>query len=268
MLIFNFSRGNFENDIDNFNILPYIEKHTNLILSYGTIKQISIYYLWKLSYRFAFLQKYRKKIQKLLPLYGLYDGAYFSYNDEVIPPSKQKNSFALGLCENPICFDDIKEVLQKEFTPKHALLDCNKSLYEKIILSNSVCVTIRRGDYISNNKYFLCDKDYFMRAIAEIKKRVTNPVFIFFSDEISWVRDNIKIEGECYYERGNDPIWEKMRLMYSCKHFILSNSSFSWWAQYLSRNPDKIVISPSRWHPNPGWTSKLIDKNFVKIEIE
>ena len=59
-----------------------------------------------------------------------------------------------------------------------------------------------------------------------------------------------------------------MRLMYSCKHFILSNSSFSWWAQYLSKNPDKIVISPSRWHPNPGWTSKLIDKNFVKIEIE
>ena len=88
----------------------------------------------------------------------------------IATPSKQKNSFALGLCENPICFDDIKEVLQKEFTPKHALLDCNKSLYEKIILSNSVCVTIRRGDYISNNEYFLCDKDYFMRAIAEIKK--------------------------------------------------------------------------------------------------
>ena len=99
-----------------------------------------------------------------------------------------------------------------------------------------------------------------------MKEKLENPTFIFFSDDINWVKENIKIgECVCYYERGVDPVWEKLRLMYSCKHFIISNSSFSWWAQYLSRNENKIVISPNRWY-NDGRTADLLDESFIKIE--
>ena len=40
---------------------------------------------------------------------------------------------------------------------------------------------------------------------------------------------------------------EKLTYMSICKHFILSNSSFSWWAQYLSDYKDKIIIAPDKW---------------------
>ena len=71
---------------------------------------------------------------------------------------------------------------------------------------------------------------------------------ICFSDDIEWVKNNLDFKCETYYENGNDPVWEKLRLMSCCKHFVISNSSFSWWAQYLSCNKNKIVYAPTKWY--------------------
>ena len=62
------------------------------------------------------------------------------------------------------------------------------------------------------------------------------------------------------------PVYETLRLMYSCKHFILSNSTFSWWGQYLSQNDKKVVISPSRWN-NDDFYTPLMDSEWIKIEV-
>ena len=87
-----------------------------------------------------------------------------------------------------------------------------------------------------------------------------------FSDDIQWVKDNIKdLDIEMYYEDGNDTLDEKLRLMYSCKHFIISNSTFSWWAQFLSRNNEKIVISPDRWYKQ-DISATLINDEWIKIK--
>lgn len=56
------------------------------------------------------------------------------------------------------------------------------------------------------------------------------------------------------------PVYETLRLMYNCKHFILSNSTFSWWGQFLSASKNKLVVSPSRWN-NDGYQSQLIQKD-------
>lgn len=105
-----------------------------------------------------------------------------------------------------------------------------------------------------------------MAAIEQIKSRVENPVFFMFSDDIQWVRENVSTGCPTYYEDGTDPVWEKLRLMSACKHFIISNSTFSWWVQYLAKNEDKIVVSPSRWFNN-DYKSPLIDKKWIKIEV-
>lgn len=100
-----------------------------------------------------------------------------------------------------------------------------------------------------------------------MQELVEDPVICFFSDDIKWVKTNIKIEGaKVYYESGEDPVWEKLRLMYSCKNFIISNSTFSWWAQYLSKNPNKIVISPNRWYNAPGPYPLILD-SFITVEV-
>ena len=187
---------------------------------------------------------------------------------------KKKSIFhKLILCydflEVPERFDSIRPILLHDFTPKRPPIESNLSLYKIIYDKNSVCISIRRGDYLNpqySDKFYICDENYIKKAIGIIQKLVEEPFLVFFSDDISWVKDNIKTNLPSYYESGVDPVWEKMRLMYSCKHFIISNSTFSWWAQYLSRNENKIVISPDRWfNDNRKNIHHLISDDFITI---
>ena len=156
-----------------------------------------------------------------------------------------------GYWQSEKYFSDVAEILRMELTPKEPLQPQNEELYNKIKNTNSVCVTIRRGDFMNEkNKgtFYICDNTYFRNALAYIKKCLPDCTFFGFSDDIDWVKNNMEFPGEVYYESGVDPVWEKLRLMSACKHFVLSNSSFSWWSQYLSNEKKKIVVAPDIWY--------------------
>ncbi|PZP43135.1 MAG: hypothetical protein DI598_16115 [Pseudopedobacter saltans] len=178
--------------------------------------------------------------------------------------------FIKGTFEDAKYFDAIKSHLFDEFEPKYPILEQNVDLYELISSSNSVCVSVRsfkeiQGDQNTASLYNVCTPKYFDDAIKLICKKIEKPVFFIFSDDIEWTKSKLSLR-DCtvYYETTDNPVWEKLRLMYTCKHFILSNSTFSWWTQYLSRNENKIVISPSRWF-NDDYKSPLIDESWIKI---
>lgn len=181
---------------------------------------------------------------------------------------KNKDVIFYGYFEAPSYFDGIKDKLYDELKPKKKILNHNKELLNLIKSSNSICVSIRRGDFVSNKKYssehYICDKQYFEKAIKLITKKVNNPVFVVFSDDITWVKKNMKFPKGSLFEKGDDPVWEKLRLMYSCKHFILSNSSFSWWSYYLSKNDKKIVVAPRIWNKKND-NRDLYNENWILI---
>lgn len=194
------------------------------------------------------LFSFETKIQKFINKFGLYNFrlGYYDFCD-----CSKKNLYFNGTFESPKYFDDIKDILIKEFTPKYGIIEKNKSLYKMIENTNSVCVTIRRGDFVTDPGFkknlYVCDENYFYKAIKYIEENVKDAKFFVFSDDVEWCKENMNFPNGTVYESGDDPVWEKLRMMYSCKHFIISNSTFSWWAQYLSRNKDKIVVAPSRW---------------------
>ena len=204
--------------------------------------------------------KLKDRLQKR-GIYWMEDG-YLEINE-----SDAKNKIVIGHFESSKNFDHIKDKLFEEFEPKEKPLKKNKELYDLIHKTESVCITIRRGDFTSSKfskQFNICDLDYFNRAVSLIYKKIEHPTFFIFSDDIEWCKKNIKIEGDVYFEDGTDPIWEKLRLMYSCKHFIISNSTFSYWAQYLSRNDEKIVIAPKKWL-NYGYYKDIYEDNWIKI---
>ena len=189
-----------------------------------------------------------KRLQKILNINGLY---YYIPGMKEFYKSKTENIIFYGSYEDARYYLKNRDNILEAFTPIKDKIDKNISLYKIIEENNSVCVTIRRGDFLNDkyiNNYYICNKDYFMRAIEKMNKLIKAPQYVVFSDDIEWCKKNIEFPSNTVFESGNDPIWEKIRLMYSCKHFIISNSTFSWWAQYLSRNKEKKVIAPKVWN--------------------
>lgn len=165
-----------------------------------------------------------------------------------------KNIFIAGFWQDPRYFSDVKCFLQDDFSLKDQTIKYDGELLGVIEKTESICVSIRRGDYLSNPvnraKHFLCDETYFKSAVEQMCSNIADPTLIFFSDDISWVKENIHYDYPSYYENAQNSLPEKIILMTSCKHFILSNSSFSWWVEYLADAPHKKVIAPSRWYAN------------------
>ena len=197
--------------------------------------------------------------------YSMFGGAFDFESAEV--PTK----IFMGNFESPGFFDDYRDEIIEEFVPKKEKLEKNFGLYREIERSNSVCVTIRRGDFVDNPNFkkthYVCTPKYFEMGMEIIKKKLIDPRFFVFSDDIKWVQTHMKFPKDTLFESGDDPVWEKLRLMSSCKNFIISNSTFSWWAQYLSENKNKIVVAPSIWKNN-FQNDELYGSDWVLIDIK
>jgi hypothetical protein len=114
--------------------------------------------------------------------------------------------------------------------------------------SNSVSIHVRRGDYNNSDSLKnLTPLQYFEDAINVIRRKVDNPKFFVFSDDIEWCKNNFTSKDIIFVSKYNYSNYIDMQLMSLCKHNILSNSSFSGWAAFLNRNNEKIVISPEVW---------------------
>lgn len=155
------------------------------------------------------------------------------------------------------------------FQFKDDINDKNQSLLKTIRESNSISVHIRRGDYLSKHETIygnVCTIEYYSRAIEYVKSRIKGPQFIFFSDDINWVKNNFKDINYIYvdWNKGADSYID-MLLMSECKHNIIANSTFSWWGAYLNSNKDKIVISPKKWFNTEINKIDIIPASWIKI---
>ena len=77
------------------------------------------------------------------------------------------------------------------------------------------------------------------------------PVFLIFSDDIAWIKENISCPGRriLVSEMGFRD-YEEMMLMSLCRANIIANSTFSYWGAWLNQNKDKTVIAPRHWMPS------------------
>ncbi len=107
----------------------------------------------------------------------------------------------------------------------------------------TVSIHVRRGDYVGSTFHVdLTKTDYYERAI----EMFPNEHFVVFSDDPAWCKEKWGNDPRFQIIEGNDEVTD-MNLMASCKHNIIANSTFSWWAAWLNPNPGKTVVCPFEW---------------------
>ncbi len=212
---------------------------------------------------------------EVLAKHGIYHSdAVFRYFG--LPDLARKNVYINGWWQSPKYFQDIAEEIRHELQIQTPPSFGNKQMLAKITdrAFDAVCVHVRRGDYCSDKfskELQICGKDYYEKAFAVIRDKVRNPHFFVFStssEDIQWIRDNWNFPENCTYVDLDNPDYEELRLMYSCKHFILANSTFSWWAAFLSENRKQVCIAPSVWNRRDTNYADLYMDHWTIIPVE
>jgi hypothetical protein len=182
--------------------------------------------------------------------------------------NKKGDKYYDGYWANFNYFIDIDDVIMKDLTLLVNFETSKKNLIDEIRGRNSISIHIRRGDYakIDSTREFhgLLSKKYYESSIEKIVQIVNEPHFYFFSDDIAWVKENYNIacphtfvenspDGEEYFD---------LVLMSMCKHNIIANSTFSWWAAWLNNNPDKVIFVPYNWSKVIPDSSEIVPKSW------
>lgn len=214
---------------------------------------------WKLS---------RGLRRRIRPLLGFYHETEFTYDNQV---AEQKPTTVLSGFWQSYKYIKVSQQLLSDLTLKSPYTEHQQTFVDQMASANSVAMHVRRGDYIRDPKtlakHGVCSGDYYRQAVAEIERRVKNPVYFVFSDDPDWVRENVHLENVVFVsDEGFDQEID-LTLISKCKHQIIANSSFSWWGAFLNSNPEKVVVVPSPWFELDSLPdTNMSPENWIRVK--
>jgi hypothetical protein len=172
----------------------------------------------------------------------------FGYNSET--EFLSDNTSLSGYFQTDKYFSEFRDLILSQLIFKNTYRDSAESYIQTIRENNKNAVIasihVRRGDYVMfPDHHPLCSSNYYNNAIRELRILNDNIKCVIFSDDVEWCKTEFT-DPDCIISNLENPYTE-MCAMTLCDNNIIANSSFSWWGAWLNKNPNKIVISPSRW---------------------
>lgn len=172
-------------------------------------------------------------------------------------------------------YNDIKEKIDNwEFQTDIQVQAINRlnKIKEKLGKKPTVSIHIRRGDYTlpQNQPLNIVDEDYYVKALTKNFLPINDYNFLIFSNDIEYAKTQLEGNNVYFVEpKGIDSYSytssekDDLALLSLCDHHIITNSTYSWWGAYLSKNQNKKIICPTNWlkgpsfmngnHFPPGW---------------
>ncbi len=153
-----------------------------------------------------------------------------------------------GYWQSERYFKDVEDVIRQDLRIKHPTDAANLEMVKRIRGCLAVALHVRffdtQGERCINNP----PGDYYARAVGQMETFAPQAHYFVFSDRPDAARARIPLPDAritCVSNnRGDSNAYADLWLMTLCRHYIIANSTFSWWAAWLGSSDGKIVIAP------------------------
>ena len=207
------------------------------------------------SFDFSFLKRVRRYLSRRINRFFPFKyrthicQADDDYDSRLLELSFRRSIFLEGYWQSERYFKDIESVIRTDlrFIPPVDIVNCE--IKQQIDDCVSVAVHVRffdRHDEIGGSNI---TSDYYERAIAYIDALEPEAHYFVFSDQpaaalkrFAFPRGRVTVVA---HNQGDENAFADLWLMSLCQHFIIANSTFSWWGAWLSVRQGKIVIAPN-----------------------
>ncbi len=236
-------------ELDNFKITSNItEQHYKFNNKYKNIKR-------KVDKKLDFLRNKKKFL-----IEDKKKNSFIKFSNKYFCNRYQDIVYMEGYFQSEKYFKDYETDIKSEFNFNQNIIDKNEAFKNDILNSNSVLIHIRNHVFSETikkqNKILNLEKSniytqktilHCKKAIEFFKKKISNPMFFIFSNDFNLIKKSF-IGNEFKYMDKNESLMpiDDFYLMTLCKHFIISPSTFSWWAAWLSKNKNKICVKPDK----------------------
>lgn len=229
------------------------------------------YGLKQLKHNYAYIFSRIPSTQMKITPTTRYQEPDFSYHQIPYQPDIEISGYFLS----EKYFSNYREQIMDLFSPVEEVERHLESHFSSILQhEKSVGIHVRTGylEAMLNDfnpkfyeRYLPPDIDFFKQAMELFDK---DSLFVVFSDHINWCKEQFaEIDREIIFVENQDYIYD-FYLLSKCKHTILANSSFGWWAAYLNKNPDKkVVCRMPFWTCDPSGLKDIICSDWTTITM-
>lgn len=215
------------------------------------LQEASLWELTKVAYPF-FNYKTWQVMRHFLPVRKSMSRGGFDIPFDYTQVTRQDSCYYEGYWQNEGNFKLIRDKILRAYTFPLFTDERNLQLAEHLKTANACSCHVRRGDYLKHHNMCICTPKYYANAITMMNEMANPEVYIIFSDDIQWCKENISgLIGrrEVVFVDWNkgEQSFRDIQLMTLCKNNIIANSSFSWWGAWLNQNENKVVVAPERF---------------------
>ena len=224
-----------------------------------------------------------RRVFQRIPVVCWLLGIYKEYDEFQIDQrvNKYNYRFYYGYWQNKDYYSTIKKTIKKELIFSGSLNDSEMDLVRRIEDTDTVAIHVRRGDYLEGkckSIYTDLNEEYYRKAILRANtllgdSSAEGAKLFFFSNDIIWCKEHFADLTNAVFidDSMSSSEHTDMMMMQKSRCLIMANSTFSWWAAWLSDREDRIIITPSRWFKddviNDRAVRALVDSAWITENI-